>query len=148
MGYADDDDAPIIESGAPARYAEREIMKKVIIALLMVAAISGCVSTSNKAHEYIATPTPDLVGQWVGSGGGQTQYMLIRASGTGELCWESMGNYKTTPVTISDDKIISFSEANFKRNSDGTISSCVWGICMNFKRAEQVAAACREWLAK
>lgn len=108
--------------------------------------LTGCVSTSNKAHQYQATPTPELAGYWVGSGGGQTQYMLVRPDGTGELCFESMSVYRSTPITISGDKLISTSEGTFKRNADGTVSNCFWGVCMNYKRTEKVAAACREWL--
>ena len=121
-------------------------MKSFLLALAIITTLPGCVSTSSKAFQYKPTPSPDLAGYWVGSGGGQTQYMLLRENGTGELCWEMMSTYRTTPVTISGDKMISTGEGNFKRNSDGTISNCVWGICANYQRTENVAAACREWL--
>lgn len=112
----------------------------------MVGALAGCVSTSNKAHLYPPTATPELAGFWVGSGGGQTQYMLLRPNGTGELCYESLSTYRTTPVTISGDKMVSTGEGTFKKNADGTISNCIWGICMNYRKTEIIAAACREWL--
>ena len=123
-------------------------MKSLITISLILEALAGCVSTSNKAHLYSPTATPELAGLWVGSGGGQTQYMLLRPNGTGELCYESLSNYRTTPVTISGDKMVSTGEGNFKRNVDGTISNCVWGVCMNYRKTENVAAACREWLKK
>jgi hypothetical protein len=121
-------------------------LKSFLTISLMLTALTGCVSTSNKAHQYTPTPIPELAGLWVGSGGGQTQYMVLRPNGTGELCFESMSTYRTTPVTISGDKMVSTGEGNFKRNADGTISNCVWGICMTYKKTENVAAACREWL--
>jgi len=121
-------------------------MKSLLTLPFVVALLAGCVATSNTAHQYQPTAVPDLAGYWVGSGGGQTQYLLLRPNGTGELCYESLSNYKTTPVTISGDKFVATGEGNFKRNADGTISNCVWGICMNFRKTENVAAACREWL--
>src|SRR4051812_40495257 len=111
-------------------------MKAALLLFAMWLVVSACVSTSSKAHNYTPTASPELAGLWVGSGGGQTQHMLVRPNGTGELCWETMGNYKSTPVVISGDKIVTFSAANFKRNADGTISSCIIGMCMNFKRTE------------
>ena len=121
-------------------------MRLLIILSVLLTVLSGCTSTSNKAHQYAPTPTPELAGLWVGSGGGQTQYMLLRPNGTGELCFESMSVYRTTPLTISGDKMVSTAEGNFKRNTDGTISNCFWGICIDYKKTEHVAAACREWL--
>ena len=121
-------------------------MNNIFLAILIVTGISGCATGSNVAHKYTPTPTPDLAGYWVGTATMQTHTMLIRPDGTGEVCWESMGNYKTTPVTISGDKIIKQIEGTLKRNPDGTFSECFWGVCMDFKRTEHIAAACREWL--
>lgn len=121
-------------------------MKSHLILTLVLGVLAGCVSTSNKAHLFPATPNPELAGLWVGSGGGQTQYMLLRPNGTGELCYESLNNYRTTPVTISGEKMISTGEGQLKRNLDGTISNCVWGICISYRKTDNVAAACREWL--
>lgn len=108
--------------------------------------LAGCISTSNISHKYTPTPTPELAGYWVGAGGGQTQFLLIRKDGTGEKCWESMSTYRTTPLTISGDKIITIGEANLARNSDGTISECYLGFCITSKRTEHVAGGCREFL--
>jgi hypothetical protein len=121
---------------------------KITIAALLCALLAGCMTPHNVSHKYTPTPHPELAGYWVGSNAIQTHTMLIRANGTGELCYEYQGKYKSTPVTISGDKIIGMSEAKFTVNADGTISQCAWGTCVNFKRTEQIAAACREWLAK
>lgn len=122
-------------------------MKNFFLVLFATTLISGCMP-HNIAHNYKPTPHPELAGTWIGSATGQTHTMLLRADGTGELCWESMGNYKTTPVTLTQDKIITMTDSNLKLNSDGTFSQCAYGICMNFKRTDHVPAACREWLAK
>ena len=120
-------------------------MKKNLLLLALMASLAGC-ATSNIAHKYQATPTPELAGTWVGTATMQTHTMLIRPNGTGEVCWESMGKYNTMPMTISNGKIITLGESDLKRNADGTFSQCKWGVCMDFKRTEQIAAACREWL--
>lgn len=123
----------------------RLTMKNTLLSLVLFAALTGC-ATSNIAHKYQATPTPELAGTWIGTAAMQTHTMLIRPNGTGEVCWESMGRYNTMPMTISEGKIITLVESDLKRNVDGTFSQCAWGVCMDFKRTEQIAAACREWL--
>ena len=122
-------------------------MKKIAPALLL-ALLSGCMTPHNVAHKYTPTPHPGLAGTWIGSATGQTHTMLLRADGTGELCWEAMGNYKTTPVTITGDQIVTMTESKLKINADGAFSQCKWGVCMDFKRTDRVPAACREWLSK
>lgn len=121
-------------------------MKGILLAVLSTLVTSGCMTPHSVAHKHKPTPTPTLAGYWVGSNMIHTHTMLIRADGTGELCWEALGKYSTTPVTISGDKIIAMTEANFRVNADGTVSQCSYGACMHFKRTEHVAAACREWL--
>jgi hypothetical protein len=121
------------------------MMIRAITTLTLIAAISGC-ATSNQAHKFTPTPDPTLAGLWVGSGGGQTQYLMLRPNGTGELCWEMMSSYRSTPVTISGDKFVSTGVGQFKRNTDETISNCIWGVCMTYRRTETVAAACNSVL--
>lgn len=123
-------------------------MKKILFVILAAVAMSACMTPHSVAHKYTPTPSPDIAGYWVGSNAIQTHTMLIRPEGTGELCWEYLGTYKTTPITIAGDKIIAMSEADFKVNPDGTLSQCAWGTCINFKRTETIAAGCREWLKK
>lgn len=120
-------------------------MKK-IAGLLVALSVAGCMTPHNVSHNYAPTPTPALAGLWVGSNAIQTHTMLIRPDGTGELCYEYMGKYKSTSLTISGDKIIAMSEAKFTVNANGTLSQCAWGTCVNFRRTEHIAAACREWL--
>jgi hypothetical protein len=72
--------------------------------------------------------------------------MLLRPNGTGELCFESMSVYRTTPATISGNKMVSTAAGDFKKNADGAVSKCFWGICIDYKKTENVAAACQEWL--
>ncbi|WP_295995973.1 J517_1871 family lipoprotein [Rugamonas sp.] len=121
---------------------------KIVLAAILAALLAGCMTPHSVSYKYTPTPHPELAGYWVGSATGQTHTMLLRPDGTGELCWEYLGKYNTTPVTISGEKIIGMSEAKFKINPDGTISQCAWGMCLNFQRTEHVAAACREWLSK
>jgi hypothetical protein len=120
-------------------------MKNSLLPLALAVVLTGC-ATSNIAHKYQATPTPELTGTWIGTAAMQTHTMLIRPNGTGEVCWESMGKYNTMPMTISGSKIITQGASDLKRNTDGTFSQCTWGVCMDFKRTEQIPAACREWL--
>ena len=124
-------------------------MKKALFTSMVLAQlVAGCSSTHNVSHNYTPTPNPTIAGYWVGSNAVHTHTMLVRADGTGELCWEGLGKYQTTRVTISGHKIIAMSEADFSINSDGTLSQCSWGTCVNFRRIEphQIAAACKQWL--
>ena len=124
-------------------------MKQIYsLGLVLALFVSGCSSTHNVSHDYVPTPNPTIAGYWVGSNSIHTYTMLVRADGTGELCWEGFGKYQTTRVTISGKKIIAMSEADFTINPDKTISQCAWGTCVNFKRVEphQIAAACKQWL--
>ncbi len=108
-----------------------------LLFLMSIVFLSGCLGTSNISHRYQPTPTPKLAGYWVGTGPSTTQYALIRGDGTGMLCWENLGSYKSTQLVISGDKMATLVEGEFKRNADGTFSDCYWGACANYRRIEQ-----------
>lgn len=119
-------------------------MKNLTLIASACLLLSAC-HTSNIAHQYQPTPTPDLEGFWAGTGGFQTQHLMIRKDGTGEMCWQIQGEYKSETLTISGDKFVTVGAGTLKRNTDGSISNCMYGACMTFNRIKHPPAACKPY---
>lgn len=122
---------------------------KILIYLLGATALIGCVSTSNIAGKYNPTPRPELSGYWFSNDANQAQYLLVRDDGTGEICWEQAANYKSTPVVISNNKMVSTMEGDIKITENG-FDNCVWGFCAHFTKIKEnrIAAQCKSLLSE
>ncbi|MDH5928936.1 hypothetical protein AB4179_19495 [Vibrio lentus] len=121
---------------------------KVSTSLLGGIILMGCASTSNIAGKYEPTPRPELSGYWFSNDANQAQYLLIRDDGTGEICWEQSANYKSTPIVISNNKMVSTMEGDIKITESG-FDNCVWGFCAHFTKIQEhrIASQCKKLLS-
>lgn len=122
---------------------------KILLTLLVLGALSSCVSTSNISAKYQPTPTPELTGYWFANDANQAQYLQIRADGTGEICWENSSEYRSTPVVISENKMITTMEGELSMTENG-FDNCVWGVCAHYVKITEnrIAAQCRDIFSK
>jgi hypothetical protein len=122
------------------------MIKAILAVFSALFFLSGC-AVSNIAHKYDPTPSPDIAGYWVGGGMGQTHYLNIKENGTGEICWESMSEYRSTPVVISGDRFITMTEGRLEKKGSNQIRSCYLGACATYNRSsrDRMAGKCLQY---
>ena len=122
------------------------MVAKTVLVVVSLFLLGGCASTSSIAARYEPTPTPVLVGYWFANNANQAQYLKINTDGTGAICWESMSEYRSAPIVISNQKMVANMESEWSLTDTG-FQNCKFGFCADFKRIAEnrIAPECKSY---